>query len=162
MRHAALVLMLTMASSVSLTAAAQAVDPGKLRDVLTGDAKGPASANPQCQLFTAAEIAAYVGAKVGPGKNAAGGAGCQWSDDAGDADAILSVVPARYYEEPSLVKGFKRLPGMGKKAWVAPDAGWRAGVLLDDVAILVNLDGNKASEATTVAFLQEALKRRKK
>jgi len=60
------------------------------------------------------------------------------------------------------VKGFKRLPGLGKKAWVAPDAGWRAGVLLDDVAILVSLEGKKASEASTQAFLQEALKRRKR
>lgn len=141
---------------------AQAVDPGRLRDVLTGDAKGSASANPQCQLFSQAEIGTYLGAKVAPGKNAAGGAGCQWTDNDYEASAILSVVPARYYEEPSLVKGFKRLSGMGKKAWVALDAGWRAGVLLDDVAILVNLDSKKASEATTVAFLQEALKRRKK
>jgi hypothetical protein len=158
MRHAAIMVLV----AIGQAAWAQGVDPGKLRDVLTGDAKGSAANNAQCQMFSPAEIAAYVGAKVGPGKNAAGGAGCQWSDNNYEADAIVTVVPTRYYEEPSLVKGFKRLPGIGKKAWVAPDAGWRAGVLLDDAAILVSLDGKKANEAATVAFLQEAIKRRKK
>ncbi len=158
MRHAVFVLI----AAVGNTAWAQVADPGKVRDVLAGDAKGSATANAQCQLFSPAEISAYVGATVGPGKHAAGGASCQWTDENGEADAILTVVAPRYYEEPSLVKGFKRLPGLGRKAWVAPDAGWRAGVLLDDVAILVSLDGKKASEATTVAFLQEALRRRKK
>lgn len=158
MRHAVIMLL----AAAGHVAWAQATDPGKLRDRLTGAAKGSAAANAQCQLFSPAEIATYLGAKVGAGKNAAGGAGCQWTDDNDEADALLTVVPARYYEEPSLVKGFKRLPGLGKKAWVAPDAGWRAGVLLDDVAILVSLDGKKANEAATVAFLQEALKRRKK
>ena len=147
---------------VDSAACAQAAEPAKLKDALTGDAKRSAAANPQCQLFSPAEISTYLGVSVGPGKNAAGGAGCQWTDKNDEADAIVTVVAAKYYEEPSLVKGFKRLPGLGKKAWVAPDAGWRAGVLLDDVAILVSLDGKKASEASTQAFLQEALKRRKR
>jgi hypothetical protein len=158
MRQTAIMLL----AAVGQMAWAQATDPGKLRDALTGDTKGSASANPQCQLFSPAEIATYVGVRVGAGKNAAGGAGCQWVDSGDESDAILTIVAPRYYEEPSLVKGFKRLPGLGKKAWVAPDAGWRAGVLLDDVAIMVSLDSKKASEAATVAFLQEAMKRRKK
>lgn len=156
-RTAALVILATTFASIAW---AQPTTPGKLRDVLTGDAKGSAAANPQCRMFSPAEIAGYLGTSVGPGRNAAGGAGCQWTDKSDESDAILTIVPARYYEEPSLVKGFKRLPGLGKKAWVAPDAGWRAGVLLDDVAILVNLEGGKASEANVVAFLREALKRR--
>lgn len=158
MRQVVFVLLAALGSA----AWGQGAKPAKVRDALTGDAKAGAAANPQCQLFSPAEIATYVGVTVGLGKNAAGGSGCQWTDKNDEADAILAVVPARYYEEPSLVKGFKRLPGLGKKAWVAPDAGWRAGVLLDDVAILVNLDSKKANEATTISFLQEALKRRKK
>jgi hypothetical protein len=157
MRRAALVLLVTLAGGIAW---AQPMSPGKTRDVLTGDAKGSAAANPQCRMFSPAEIAGYLGTSVGPGKNAAGGAGCQWTAKTDEADAILTIVPARHYEEPSLVKGFKRLPGLGKKAWVAPDAGWRAGVLLDDVAILVSLEGGKANEANVVAFLREALKRR--
>ncbi len=117
-----------------------------------------------CAMFTPAEVGAILGAAVGPGKGQdAGRAGtCQWVDKDYEAQAILTVVGPDKYEEPSLGKGFKRLPGLGKKAWVAPDAGWRAGVLLDDAAILVNLDSKKMSEATAVAFLQEAVKRRAK
>lgn len=59
------------------------------------------------------------------------------------------------------MEGFKRRPGLGRTAWVDTDAGWRAGLLLEDVAILVNLDGNEASEATAAASLLEALKWRK-
>lgn len=113
-----------------------------------------------CKLFTPAEIAAYLGTVVGQGVGQ--GSSCQWTDKDYEAQAILAVVGPDKFEEPSLVKGFKRLPGVGKKAWVAPDAGWRAGVLLDGAAILVNLDSKKMNEATTVAFLQEAIKRRNK
>lgn len=123
----------------------QAGDPGKV-----------------CTMFTPAEMGAYLGASVGPGKGQTVGrvGTCQWVDKDYEVQAILTVLGPDKYEEPSLGKGFKRLPGLGKKAWVAPDAGWRAGVLLDDAAILVNLDSKKLSEATVVAFLQEAVKRR--
>lgn len=141
---------------------AQSNDPKKIKDHLTGDAKGSATANPQCKLFTPGEISAYLGTPVGAGQNAAGGAGCSWTDKDDEVQAILTVVGPNYFPEPSLVKGFKRLQGIGKKAWVAPDSGWSAGALFDDLAIVVNLDGKKASEASVVAFLQEAIKRRKR
>ncbi len=132
---------------VAGTAWAQAGDPGKV-----------------CTKFTPAEIGAYLGAAVGPGKGQSVGrvGTCQWVDKDYEAQAIVTVLGPDKYEEPSLGKGFKRLPGLGKKAWVAPDAGWRAGVLLDDAVILVNLDSKKMSEATAVAFLREAVKRRAK
>lgn len=153
-----LVILMGLASLAS----AQTNDARKLKDQLTGDAKGSAAANPQCKLFTPAEISAYLGTSVGAGENAAGGAGCSWSDKNHEAQAIITVVGPSYFPEPKLVKGFKRLEGLGKKAWVAPDSGWSAGALLDDAAVVVNLDGKKASEASVVALLQETLKRRKK
>lgn len=155
------VLLLTLAA-LSSVASAQSADANKAKDRLTGDAKGSAAANPQCKLFTPAEISAYLGVTVGAGQNAAGGAGCSWTDKDDEAQAIVTVVGPAYFPEPSLVKGFKRLPGIGKKAWVAPDAGWSAGALLDDAAVVVGLDGKKANEAAVVALLQETLKRRKK
>ncbi len=115
-----------------------------------------------CKLFTPAEIGTYLGTTVGAGQGAGRGGSCQWVDKDYEVQAILTIVGPDKFEEPSLVKGFKRLPGLGKKAWVAPDAGWRAGVLLDDAAILVNLDSKKMNESTAVAFLQEAMKRRNK
>jgi len=153
-----------IAVAVLLVASAhgQQTAPGKLKDQLTGDAKAAASSNPQCKLFTQAEIAGYVGVTVGRGENAGGGTGCSWNDKDYEVSAMVSVVPPRYFPQPTLMKGFKRLPGVGNKGWVAPDSGWSAGALVQDVAIVVNLSGKKASEASVVAFLQEAIKRRGK
>ncbi len=139
----------------------QTTDPKLLKDQLTGDAKGKASTNPQCKLFTQVEIAAYVGAQVGSGENAAGGLGCYWHDKAYGASATVSVVPPNYFPEPTEVKGFKRLPNVGSKGWVAPDSGWSAGAVVGDAAIVVGVSGKMASEASAVALLQEAIKRRK-
>lgn len=153
---------LLVLASIAGGSSAQPSDAKKLKDQLTGDAKGTAAANPQCKLFSPAEISAYLGKTVGPGENAAGGAGCSWSDKDYEVQAIFTVVGPSYFPEPSRAKGFKRLQGIGKKAWVAPDSGWSAGALFDDAAVVVSLDSKKADEAAVVAFLQEAIKRRKK
>ena len=141
---------------------AQQPDPKKLKDQLTGDVKGAASANPQCKLFTQAEISAHAGAPLGPGQNAAGGTGCMWSDKDFESSAIVQVVPANYFSEPTLVKGFRQLPDVGTRGWVAPDSGWSAGALVQDEAIVVEVSGKKATEASAIALLQEVIKRRKK
>lgn len=153
----------TVALAMLLAASAngQTNDPTKLKEQLTGDAKAPASVNPQCKLLTQAEIAAYASAPVGPGENSAGGAGCNWHDKSYGASVTVSVVPPNYFPEPDGVKGFKRLPGVGSKGWVAPDSGWSAGAVVQDVAVVVILSGKKATEASAVALLQEAIKRRK-
>ena len=70
------VITVAIAMLFAVSAPAQTTDPKKLKDQITGDAKAPASVNPQCQLFTAAEIAIYAGAPVGAGENSASGAGC--------------------------------------------------------------------------------------
>ena len=150
-----------LAALLATAASGQTTDPDKLKDQLTGDAKAPASANPQCKLFTQAEIATHVGAQVGPGENAAGGAGCNWHDKNYSASATVSVVPPNYFPVPDGVKGFKRLPEVGTKGWVAPDSGWSAGAVVQDKAVVVTVSGKKASEALAVTLLQEAIKRRK-
>jgi hypothetical protein len=146
---------------LATSANGQAMDPKKLKDQLTGDAKSQPLANPQCKLFTRNEITAYAGAQVGPGENAAGGAGCTWHDKSYAASVTVSVVPQNYFPEPTEVKGFKRLPEIGSKGWVAPDSGWSAGAVVQDVAIVVIVSGKKATEASAVALLQEVIKRRK-
>ncbi|TKB64416.1 MAG: hypothetical protein E8D48_01905 [Nitrospira sp.] len=147
---------------IAVSAHAQQTDPRKLKDQLTGDAKGLAASNPQCKLFTQAEISVYVGVPVGPGENAAGGAGCSWHDSDYEASATVTVVPPNYFPEPKLVKGFKRLPDVGDKGWVAPDDGWSAGALVQDVAIVVGISGKTSTEASVVKLLQEVIKRRTK
>lgn len=153
----------TVALAMLLAASAngQATDPKKLKDQITGDAKAPASVNPQCKLFTQAEIAAYAGAPVGPGENAASGFGCNWHDKSYAASVGVSVVPKNYFPEPDGVKGFKRLPAVGSRGWVAPDSGWSAGAIDKDMAVVVVVSGKTATEASAVALLQEAIKRRK-
>ena len=149
--------------SASSVEAADAVDPKKLADVLTGDAKGAAANNPQCKLFSSAEIAQYLDQPVDAGQNSAGGSGCQWlakKDDS--ADAVVQVVPARYFAEPSGSKGFKPLPNIGTKGFVAPQwGGWSAGAIVGEVGIWVNLSGKTAKESAAIALLQETIKRRK-
>lgn len=151
-----------LAALLTGSASAQQPDAKKLKDQLTGDAKAAASSNPQCRLFTVAEISSYAGASLGRGENAGGGNGCMWSDKDDEASAMVSVVPAQYFPEPKLVKGFKRLPAVGTRGWVAPDSGWSAGALVLDEAVVVEISGKKATEASAIALLQEVIKRRKK
>ena len=156
-----LIAALTLAMLFATSAIGQTTDPKSLKDQFTGDAKGQPSANPQCNLFTQTEIAAYVGAEVGVGENAAGGAGCNWHDKSYGASVTVSVVSPNYFPEPTEVKGFKRLPEVGSKGWVAPDLGWSAGAVVQGAAVVVVVSGKKATEASAIALLQEAIKRHK-
>ena len=156
-----LIAAITLATLSGASANAQTTDPKTLKDQITGDAKGQPSANSQCKLFTPAEIATYAGAQVGPGENAASGFGCNWHDKSYAASVTVSVVPPNYFPEPTEVKGFKRLPAIGSKGWVAPDSGWSAGAVVQNAAVVVVVSGKKATEASAVALLQEAIKRHK-
>ena len=161
MRYSIIAFALVMLMLFTALANGQTPDPKKLKDQLTGDANGQASANPQCKLFTQAEIAAYVGAQVGSGENAAGGLGCTWRNKNYSAYATVSVVPPNYFPEPSEMKGFKRLPNVGNRGWVAPDSGWTAAAIVQDAAVVVGVSGKAATEASAVGLLQEAIKRSK-
>lgn len=54
MRHSTTMTTALLVALAALTggAAAQRNDPNKIKDQLTGDAKGSAAANPQCKLYT--------------------------------------------------------------------------------------------------------------
>jgi hypothetical protein len=139
-----------------------AQDPKSTAAVLTGDAKGSAANNPVCKLFTAAEASKYVGKTVGTGENAALGSGCQWAAKDYDGDMLVQIVPASNHEQPTLAKGFQRLPEIGDKAFVLPEmGGWKAATLRGNESIIVSLAGPAASQQATVALLKEVLARRK-
>lgn len=147
--------------AIACAASAQPAEALRLRDALTGDAARNAASNPQCRLFTPAEISRFVGEAVGPGANAAMGSGCQWSSKDGDGDAIIQVVAASYLSEPRLAKGYKPLPNVGAKGHVLPEmGGWKAAAIFGPDAVVVMVSGKGASEAGAVALLQEAVKRR--
>ena len=131
-------------------------------DVLSGDAAGAAADNPQCKMFTPAEIAAYGGGPVGAGANAAMGTGCQWPRAGGPNNGmvLLQVVDADDHSPPSGAKDFKELPDVGREGFVVPQmGGWQAGAIDGAKSINVMVSGSSSSEAKTVALLREAMKR---
>ena len=141
---------------------ASAQDPKKTAGILTGDAKGSAANNPVCRLFTAAEASRYVGKTVGAGENAAMGSGCQWAAKDYDGDMMVQIVPVSYHEQPTLAKGFQRLPEIGPKAFVVPEmGGWKAATLRGEESIIVSVAGPAANQQQAVALLKETLTRRK-
>jgi hypothetical protein len=130
-------------------------------DVLTGDASGDAANNPQCKMFTPAELAQYAGAPVSAGRNAAMGSGCQWPGTAGDdaGSVMLQIVDAKDHTPISGAAGFKKLPDIGIRGFIAPQiGGWQAGAIRGPKSINVST-GSASSEAKTEALLREALKR---
>jgi hypothetical protein len=131
---------------------------------LTGDAKGAASDNPLCKMFTPDEIAAYGGTPVHAGANAAMGTACQWvgnssSDDTGTV--LLQIARAQDHVVPSGAVGFKKLGDVGIDGFVVPQlGGWNAAAIQGDKSINVQVSASGAAgEAKAVAFLREALKR---
>lgn len=138
-------------------------DAKRLKDHLTGDSKGKAANNPQCQLFTQAEIVRYLGEAVQPGENAAAGSGCIWSAKDGEGSALVQVVPSQYLVEPKLAQGYKPLPNVGTRGYAVPEmGGWAAGAVVGEDGIVVSVSGKAAGETTAVALLQETIKRRKR
>jgi hypothetical protein len=161
------ILTMTLAAAALLAACDKPTPPGvpaeaqKTADRLTGDAKQAAADNPQCKLFKPAEAAAYIGEAVNAGENAAGGSGCQWSARDGSGDAMLVVVPANYHEVPSLQDGYKPMPDLGEKGFVAPFMdGWLAAAVHGEESVRASVAGNKASADTAIAMLKEAVKRK--
>ena len=134
-------------------------DAQKTADALSSGAAGKAATDPVCKLFTVDEIAAYEGAPVAAGINAAAGSGCQWMDKDGEGYALLQIVPEDYYETSSSSPGYKELPDVGKKAFVVPEEkGWGGGVIKGGKGIMFSTRGT-STEAMAVMFLKEAMKR---
>lgn len=146
-------------------AACNKSDPSTLTEAqrtaatLSGDSKGEAASNPQCKMFTVAEIASYGGGPVNPGRNAAMGTGCQWTGVKGDGTGtvMLQIVSAKDHSPPSGAPRFRKLPDVGTEGFIAPESGgWQAGAIEGDRSINVS---TSSSEARTIDFLREAMKR---
>lgn len=141
--------------------AAVPVEATQAKDALTGEAASTPADNPQCQLFTAAEVANYIGEAVSPGQNAALGTGCQWLAADGTGDVIIAVVPSSYHEPPSGAPGYKAVAAIGTKGFVAPQLdGWVAGAVVAEDAIRVTVAGATAGEASAIQLLQDTITRR--
>jgi hypothetical protein len=141
-------------------AAAQS-DAKKTAAALTGEDKVAADKNPQCRLFTPAELAKFCGVPLAPGHDAAMGTGCQWVAQSGDGSAMIQVVPARYHEPHKGAEGFKKRPDLGTQGFVEMSmGGWNAGAITGAQAIVVSVSGPAATEATAAALLTETIKRR--
>lgn len=135
-------------------------DAKKIAGVLTGDAKGAAANNPFCKLFTKAEASAYIGATVTNVVNAAGGTGCQWEVGDGKGRMLIQALPEDYFETPSRMKGFKEMPALGRKGFVAPDQGWTAGAIIGKEGVYADIDSKGATEAKAIELFKEVVKRR--
>jgi hypothetical protein len=141
---------------------ASAQSASKTAAALTGEDKIRADKNPQCHLFTPAELAKYVGEPLSPGQDAAMGTGCQWLGRSDNANAMIQVAPARYHEPHKGAAGFKWLPEIGTRGFVETAmGGWNAGAITGEKTVVVSVGGPSASEANAIALLTETIKRRK-
>ena len=130
---------------------------------LTGEDKIAADKNPQCHLFTPDELAKFVGAPLGPGRDAAMSTGCQWLARTGEGSAMIQVAPARYHEPHRGATGFRKLPDVGTQGFVEQSmGGWNAGALTGPQTVVVSVSGNAVTDATAIALLKEAIARRSK
>lgn len=137
----------------------------KTAAALRGEDKVEAANNPQCKLFTPAELKKYVGATLSAGHDAAMGTGCQWTAS-GDTSAMIQVVPARYHEPHSGAPGFRKVSDAdsgGTKGFVEQSIGdWNAGAISGSEAVMVSVGGPAASDASALALLRETIARRGK
>jgi hypothetical protein len=119
-------LLLCALSLAACNKSPSAVPPGGAADGGCPDGKQQRRGigNPQCRMFTTAEIQTYGGAPVGAGTNAAMGTGCQWPGAQGsEGTVMLQIVPARYHEPPSAAPKFKKLADIGQEGFVVPEMG---------------------------------------
>lgn len=135
-------------------------DAQKTADILTGDAKGSAADNPNCKLFTPAELETYVGEPLNAGINSGLGMGCQWTARDGEGDVMIVTVPADDAEVPKLAEGFRSLPELGEKGFVAPElGGWIAGAIRGKEFVKISVAGARASADSAIALFKETTKR---
>jgi hypothetical protein len=159
-RFLAPLLLVSLLGACSADVSAGRGQAQKTAAVLAGDDKATAANNPRCKLFTQTEVAKYLGEAVVAGRNAAMGAGCQWMAADGTGYVIVSIAPSNYHTPPSAVEGFKELPGVGTRGYVAPESkGWTAGAIVGGSTVVVSIEGTAATEANTVALLKDAMKR---
>lgn len=123
-----------------------------------GSSATTASDDPVCKLFSSGDAVRYVGKPTNDAETAIGG--CQWAATERPGSMIVQVVRPDYHEKPENTPGYRVLPGVGTDGFVAPYmGGWTAGALTGKHAIHVTLSGEHVTEASTIALLQDAIKR---
>lgn len=116
-----------------------------------------------CTLFSTDEVTARLGLPVGAGEvSGPQDSACQWSVDSAEGGFVqIQRVDASYWTEPSLSKSFKKLAGVGKKAYT--DTGfpgeWTAAAQHGKVMTVVGMRSGKASREAAAALLKETLAR---
>lgn len=127
-----------------------------------GSSAGSAAASGLCAVFTPAELADKLGAKLGAGKTAGPlGSACQW-DGPVDEYVQLQVVEARYFEtRDRSIPGYRAIPELGDGAWSVPElGGWACGAPAPaDKATFVSAVGPKASADLCIEVLKLAVER---
>ena len=111
-----------------------------------------------CTSLSNATVSGWFGKSMEPSK-IPGIVDCQWVPaDKSQGSLTIQVVPARYYDEPSLAPQFKRLKGIGDRAFVDQDmGGWNAGTLKGAKALVIHVDGGKTDRTTAIAVLKTLL-----
>jgi hypothetical protein len=151
---------LTAAMAACSGGASAQTDATKLAATLSGADKIAADKNPQCQLFTPADLSKLVGVPLEPGRDAGMGTACQWMAQSGQGYTMINVVPARFHEPHSGAPGFKTLTDVGTRGFVENDGGWRAGAIVGANSIVAEISGGGATEASAIALLKETIKRK--
>ena len=119
------------------------------------------AANPKvCAMLSASELRGWFGKEMTVSK-LPGIVDCQWVPAAGsDGSLTVQIVSARYYEEPSLAKGFTKLRGIGDGGFVAKDfPKWRAGAWKGKKAVMIGVDGEKTTRETAIAILKTLVRK---
>jgi hypothetical protein len=83
-----------------------------------GATSSPDPAGGLCGVFSPVELAPFLGAPPGPGRD--GGplqSSCEW--DAGDPFVMIQKVPVEYFEDYAGAQGYRELSDIGEQAFVA-------------------------------------------
>lgn len=135
-----------------------APDAKKTADTISGADKVAASDNPQCKMFNADEIAGFAGEAFKPGQTGAAGMGCNWLAGDGSGVVIVTVAPAEYHVETSEAPGYRALPDVGSKGFVAgAGTSWTAATIAGDKTIIAGIDAAGGTEARTIDLLKAAM-----
>ncbi|MDR2244368.1 MAG: hypothetical protein LBE15_03035 [Burkholderiales bacterium] len=126
--------------------------------------KGNAATSSACALLTREEAHKALGTKVSKGKPSGPmGSACQWESTRDENRFIqVQLVPARYWEDRHAVKGYRRLEGIGQKAYVVPELGdWLVAVQTQKDAVFVSLPQKGTSEADAIELAKIVVERLK-
>ena len=160
-----------LCSAALLSACGSSGPPNEAKELagqLTGDAKGAASDNELCRLYTPDELTKYLGRTPGAGENAM--MGCQWSaTQDSDPDPVfvqMQLTPeAGGMGENAVPRGapeYREVPELGRVGYVARGManGWDAGAFIGKEWLGVSITGPSATDAKAIALFKDVVARR--